>query len=270
MKPSCKKIFLRCLLLLSLIGLTGCHQEADPYSSYRQYDAAALYAKAEQQLAHRDYEDAVESLEALEILYPFGPHAQQTQLYLIYAYYQKKDMAAVVASVDRYIRLYPRGHGVAYAHYMKAMANFKHGKSVMQTVFQQDKAHRDLTLIEESFKDFKYVKSRYPQSDYAVQAEMNMVFLLDMLARAEYYAADYYYRRGAYVAAANRATYIIDHYPQSTETAKALALLYQANQALHLPDKAEDALRILELNYPDSAELHAVLNPPKKSRFKLF
>jgi len=246
-----------------LLVLSGCHSEHDPYGHFRDVDASTLYHKAEHQLAKKDYDGAVHSLEALEILFPFGEHTEQAHLYLLYAYYKNDDMGSAVASSERYIKLYPRSVNTPYAYYIKAMANYHHQQPFLQRLFGQDQAHRDLTLIEESFKDFRLIAQGYPHSAYADQSRHYMVVLLDLLARSEWYAADYYYRRGAYVAAANRALYIVDNYPQSTETAHALALMVKAYRQLHLMAKAEDALEVLHLNFPHSQEYADVMEPPE-------
>jgi len=60
--------------------------------------------------------------------------------------------------------------------------------------------------------------------------------------------ARYYMKRGAYVAAANRANYVIEHYQRTSAVEDALLVLIDAYHALGKDDLAADAKRVLDIN----------------------
>jgi outer membrane protein assembly factor BamD len=55
-------------------------------------------------------------------------------------------------------------------------------------------------------------------------------------------------RRGAYLAAANRANYVIERFQRTSAVEDALEVLIDAYRALDKPELAADAQRVLELN----------------------
>ena len=86
-----------------------------------------------------------------------------------------------------------------------------------------------------------------------------MIYLRNVFAKHELEVANFYYKRGAYVASANRATYVIQHYQGSPEVKQALYMLVRSNRALGLQKSANDALRVLATNYPQSREYRKLM-----------
>lgn len=250
---------MNCTKLLRVITLSvllaGCASTPTPSQMYRGQTAEQIYHAAETALAKENYADAVQAFEALDSLYPFGAHAQQAQLDLIYAYYKNNDNASAGAAAERYIRLYPRSPNVDYAYYLKGLANYDVDRGWLQHYLPADPALRDPSTLRQAFNDFSELVRLFPNSKYAPDARQRMIYLRNMFGRYELKVAQFYYDRKAYVAAANRASYVLQHYRSTPATQGALVLLVKANRALGLSKAADDALRVLKLNYPKSAAL---------------
>ncbi len=216
-----------------------------------------LYRKAQGYLKDDNFDSAVRYLQMLESRYPFGPFAEQAQLELIYAHYRNFDHAEAVAAADRFIRLHPQHPHVDYAYYMKGLSNYTAGTGVLERFLPTDMTQRDPGKALQSFEDFRQLLYRFPNSDYAADARARMIYLRARLARYEVNVANYYFRRKAYMAAANRGRYVVENYPQTEATADALAVMVQAYKLLDLNDLADSSLAVLRDNYPKHPALDA-------------
>ncbi len=214
-----------------------------------------IFAGGEKALVKGKYDVAIKYFEGLESLYPFGPNAQQAQSDLIYAYYRHGDSASALAAADRYIHLYPTAPDVDYAYYMKGLVNYDRSQSWLQRKFKSDPAENDLTDFNQSFINFTELLQRFPNSQYAPDAQKRMIYIRNVMAQHELESAKFYMIHKAYVAAANRASFIVEHFQGSPQVVDALVILVQANRALGLNPQANNALRVLQMNYPDSPQL---------------
>jgi outer membrane protein assembly factor BamD len=210
-----------------------------------------MYRTAQRSMRTGNYDQAIQHLERLEAQYPFGRYAEQAQLELVYARYQGYNHDAARAAADRFIRLHPSHKNVDYAYYLKGLASFNKNSSMMDRLFTADLSKRDMTGSREAYLDFAILLERFPNSQYAPDARQRMIYLRNLLAESELVVADYYLRRGAYIAAANRARYVIENYSQSVVVPEALLVLVEANWKLGLPHAANDNLRILAINFPN-------------------
>lgn len=248
-----KKYYKLFIIILGMGLLSACASASfsqDPSKRYQHYSAQELYMKGKQSLNSRNYKSAVREYEALESLYPFGGYAEKGQLDLIYAYFKTRDYASASAAADQYIRVYPRAVHVDYAYYMKGLSDYESSRTWVQRNLPIDMSERDLTLDKIAFYDFRQLIQLYPSSYYANDAQQRMVALRNMFAKHELHIAKYYYERGAYVAAANRATYIVDHFQKTPQIKPALVILVKSNRKLGLTQAANDANAILQVNFP--------------------
>ena len=211
----------------------------------------ALYRLAQSGLAGGNYTQSVTRLERLEARFPFGRYAEQAQLDLIYAHHMGRDFDAAVNAADRFIRLHPQHPNVDYAFYMKGLTSLARDRAAFSRLKGNSVAQRDVSNVKRAFADFNELTTRFPDSEYAKDARQRMIHLRNILAEAEVNVALYYLQRSAYVAAANRARHVIEHYSRTPAAADALAVLIETNWKLGLPDAAEDALKVLALNFPD-------------------
>jgi outer membrane protein assembly factor BamD len=214
-----------------------------------------LYTEAEKYIKDESFAEAVKNLQMIESRFPFGPYAEQAQLELIYAQYRNYQHEATVVSADRFIRLHPQHPNVDYAYYMKGLSNYTQGTGVLERFLPTDMTSRDPGKALQSFDDFRQLLVRFPDSSYAADARARMTYLRARLARYEINVANYYFRRKAYLAAANRGRYVVENYPQTEASGDALAVMVQAYQLLDMPDLAGDALAVLRTNYPQHPSL---------------
>ena len=214
--------------------------------------AQAAYNDAKEILDSGLYSRAIELLKAMESRFPFGPMARQVQLDLIYAYHESGDVKQCLASIDRFIRLNPNHPDLDYVYYMRGLTNQKADENSFQEFFGIDRADRDMASTKQAFDDFKILTSTYPNSKYAADGQARMTFIKEKLARHELLVADYYSRRGAHLAAANRAKYIVEFYRDSPQVAEALQLMVTSYDALGLTKLRDDAKAVLALNFPQA------------------
>lgn len=241
------------IILMSCV-LTAC-KTTEPLAVYRGDTAEQIFNQAERNLAAGHYESAAKDFEALDALYPFGAYSQQGQLDIIYAYYKKGDDAeSALAAADRYIRLYPRSSSVDYAYYMKGLINMGSNDGWLDRLIRSDPAQRDLSGMDQAFQDFSLLVQRFPNSRYAPDARKRMLYIRNLLAQNQLEIAQFYLKRKAYVAAANRATNIVSLYQGSPQVVPALGIMYQSYRALNENKMADDTLRLLITNYPNSSE----------------
>lgn len=209
-----------------------------------------LYNSAQASLRSGNFLVGIQKLERLEARFPFGRYAEQAQLELIYANYMSLNLEAAESAADRFIRLHPQHPNVDYAVYIRGLTAYTRDRSIFDRFMTSDASKRDTTSARRAFADFATLIRDYPESDYAKDARQRMIYLRNLIAQSEVNIANYYISRGAHVAAANRARAVIENYSQTPAVGDALAILVEANYKLGLEEAANDALRILSINYP--------------------
>ncbi len=244
---------------LIVLLISGCATDGDDVS---KWPARHFYDEAQESLRIGDYTMAIQHLEDLEIHHPFSPYTQQGQLEIGYAYYKYDEPDSALAAADRYIKLYPRADNVDYAYYLKGLVNFDRSISDLDIYLDTDPAERNPAHARAAFGDFAELIRRFPDSRYSEDARKRMVYLRNNLAKHEIYVADYYLRRGAYIAVVNRAKYILENYPQTPSNADALVLMIKAYRALGSHELADDTLSVFKLNYPDHPQLEELRQQP--------
>ncbi len=235
-------------MLLLLLSACATVEDEDPTEGM---DAAEVYRDAREYLDEGEYETAIEYYERLESRFPYGPYAEQAQLEIAYTYYKSQEYESAILAAERFIKLHPDHRSVAYAYYLRGLARFDGDQSFMARWFNQDLTERDPKSMREAFRYFSELVSRYPDSRYTKDAIQRMYQLREGLARYELHVANYYVRRSAFVAAANRAQYVVKNYQGTPAVPEALAIMVKSYTELGLPELAKDSKRVLEMNYPD-------------------
>ncbi len=210
-----------------------------------------LYDQAQLRLKNGNFSTAIRSLEALESRFPFGRYAEQAQAELIYAYYMNAQFEASQSAAERFINLHPRHTHSGYAYYMKGLASFTDDSGLFSRYFQSDLAKREVVMAQQSFDELSDFIARYPDSKYVPHAKQRMIYLRNLLAQHEVYVADFYMKRGAYLAAIGRAKYVIEHLPNTPQTPYALSILIEAYGLMEYNELRKINLEILNSNYPD-------------------
>lgn len=243
---------MRKLLIVLILGvlLSACAGKSDPFANYRHLTATQLLQDGEKQLAKEHYLDATKTFEALDALYPFGPTARQGQIDIIYAYYMNDDFVLAETAAERFLHLYPQDPHADYALYMKAIINFEQGLTWLQRVVGIDPSTRDITHLQEAFKDLSLLARTYPHSLCRDDALRRMAYIRNAIARENLAIANYYFQRRAYVAAINRANDIVLHFEGAPSVPKALRLIVDSYQQMDLPKMAAKYQTILHQSYP--------------------
>jgi outer membrane protein assembly factor BamD len=242
--------FLLCAAVLSGCGIK--FGEEDPTEGWT---AQRLYEEAKDEMNKGSYDRAITYFEKLEARYPYGRYAQQSQLEIAYAYYRNNDPAQALSACDRFIKLHPNHPNVDYAYYLKGVINFYEDQSALAKWSGQDPSERDPRSARDSFASFKELVKRFPKSKYVPDATARMNFLVNGLASHEVHVARYYYARGAYVAAANRAQYAVKTYPETPAVEEALYIAMKSYEKLGMKELQADAERVLRANFPNSPAL---------------
>ena len=249
------------LIVLLSLALAGCGKEDLEREDGKS--AEDLYQEAKNHLEHSAYEQAVRGYKQLQTRYPFGRYAEQAQLEMAYVYYKAHKPELALSTADRFIRTYPSHPNVDYAYYIRGLTNYDRKIGMLERLMPDRVRDRDQTAAIEAFNDFDELCRRFPESRYASDARKRMVFLRNNLSSYEIDVARYYLRRKAWVAAANRARYLLETYPETPEAGGALEIMHIAYTELEMPELADDAMRVLKLNYPG----HPYLTGYKKEGF---
>jgi len=247
--------------------LTACGLLPEVQDETKGWSAQKLYTSAKEEMDDSNYEKAIQYFEKLEARYPYGRYAQQAQLEVAYAYYKSSEPVSAIAAADRFIKLHPNHPYVDYAYYLKGLASFNDESGILSSIASQDLSDRDPKAARESFEAFKELVTRFPDSKYAADSAARMKYLVNALAYHDVHVASYYVRRGAFVAAANRAQSVVQNYPQSPAREEALAIMVQSYDTLGLNDLRDDSKRVLKLNFPDSKYLTG-FKPVEKAWWK--
>lgn len=235
------------ILVLSVL-LGACSKDRNAVA---EATADELYRKAKSALDASAWDRSVSLYKALQTRYPFGRYTEQSMLDLSYAYFRRGQPEQAISTLDRFIRTYPTHPSVDYAYYLKGLVNYEQNLGFLEKMMPSRVRDRDQSQALDSFMDFSELIRRFPDSRYVPDARQRMVFLRNNLAAYEVIVAEYYLRRGAYIAAVNRARYAIEVYPNTPVIPDALAVQHAAYTELDLAELAQDSWDVLALNYPD-------------------
>lgn len=252
------KHFSKLIALVLAASLSACGVFSETIDETKSWSPNKLYREAKDEIASGNYDKGIEYLEKLESRYPFGIYAQQAQMEIAYTYYRQNDQAQALAAVERFIKLHPNHPNVDYMYYLRGLINFNDRVGLMNYVFKQDLSERDPKAAQDAFDSFKHLVANYPDSIYAEDAHLRLKYLINALAQYEVHVANYYYRRGAYLAAANRAQLAVTKYAEAPAVEEALLVLVRSYDKLGLTDLRDDADRVLQKNFPDSKYLKSV------------
>ncbi len=247
---------LRPLLLLVLalaLTATGCARVKGVFKDKDKNEGlpvSQLYDRAHTQMEKGRWSSADQTFTRLIAQYPYGAYTEQALVEQAYANYKSGKHDDAVSTIDRFIRTYPTHKNIAYLYYLRGLSNMARNTVFLSKAFKLDMSNRDLQSPQQAYNDFSTVATRYPNSRYAADARQRMVFLHNEFARYELNTGLYYLRRGAWVSAAARGTYVLETYPQSEYQNDAVALLAESYTRMGNTTLAADARRVLEKNDP--------------------
>jgi outer membrane protein assembly factor BamD len=252
----------RCIVAIVLaLGVTACDLLPNVKDETASWSAERLYDEAHTMLTTGNYTRAIKLYDTLEGRFPYGVYAQQAILEGAYANYRQGETATAIAACDRYIHSYPNNPNVDYAYYLKGVVNFREDQGILGYIVEQDLSERDPKMARESFSTFKDLVTRFPDSKYAQDSRERMRYLTDALSSYEVHVADYYYRRGAYLAAVNRAQASLVDFPQTPANEDALILMALGYDRLGLTQLRDDAQRVLKESFPNGKYYSGIARP---------
>ena len=255
-------LWVRIVVVIALAaGAVACDLLPEVKDETANWTAEHLYQEAHTMLTTGNYTRAIKLFDTLEGRFPYGRYAQQAILEGAYANYRAGETAAAVSARDRFIHTYPNHPNVDYAYYLKGLVNFREDQGLFGYIVEQDLSERDPKMTKESFGAFKELVTLFPNSKYAADSVIRMRYLTNALSSYEVHVADYYYRRGAYVAAANRAQASLTNYPQTPANEDALILLVRSYDRLGMTQLRDDAQRVLKETFPNGKYYSASAKP---------
>src|SRR3984957_3870372 len=234
-------------LCIALLALTGC---AHKNRQLQQSSPEVLYKKARKALNSYDYNSSIKTYEQLTARFPFTDQARQARLDLIYAYYRAGEKESATDAAETFIRENPTHPRVDYAWYIKGLVDFERPPNALEKLFRVDLSQRPPSTARKAFAAFRTVVEQYPKSEYAHDALQRMLSLRHRLANYEVHVARYYMKRGAYVAAVQRAKGCVEQYDGAPAVHDAVAILVEGYDRLNLPPLAEKAKEVYQYNYP--------------------
>lgn len=264
-------LFTRAFILIGALALSACaiFGNPNPPDETKGWSEQRLYAAGQEKMVDKNYDKAIEYFQKLEARYPHGIYATQAQLEVAYAYYKKSEPILCLSALDRFIKLHPNHPNLDYAYYLKGLATFNE-RGIIEKYTKQEINDRDPKTLRVSFNAFKELVERFPTSRYVKDSTQRMIYLVNTLAMHEMHVARYYMQRKAYVAAVNRARYVLETYPNSSSVEDALVTQVSAYDAMDLTDLKNDTLRILKSNYPENPMVTGKINEDEKIWWKFW
>ena len=240
-------------VLATALGLTACSTK--PVDETAGWSPNRIYSEATDERSAGNFEKSVTLLEKLEGRAAGTPLAQQAQLDKAYTHYKAGEQAQGLAAIDRFQKLHPASPAMDYALYLKGLINFNDNLGLFGSLARQDLSERDQKAAKESFEAFRELVARFPDSRYSPDARLRMTYIVNSLAQYEVHVARYYYTRGAYVAAVNRAQAALTDYTDAPALEEALFIIVRSYDALGMTQLRDDARRVMQASYPQSEYL---------------
>jgi outer membrane protein assembly factor BamD len=236
--------------LLVCVALAGCNLLPEVKDETAGWTAERIYKEAHDSMESGNYTRAIKLFDTLEGRFPYGRLAQQAILEGAYSNYRQGEATPAIAACDRFIRTFPNHPNVDYAYYLKGLVNFREDQGLLGYLVETDLSERDPKMTKDAFTAFRELVTRFPDSKYAADSVERMRFLTNALAGSEVHVARYYYNRGAYVAAVNRAQATLINYPKTPANEDALILLMQSYDKLGMTQLRDDTRRVLKDTFP--------------------
>lgn len=243
------RLLVATFMLAALAACSSVKNEVDPTTGWT---ADRLYQDARAEMNAGNWKAARTRLEAIESRYPFGTYAQQSLIDQAYINWKDEEPAQALAAIDRFQKQYPSHPGSDYMLYLKGLISFTPPSAALSKITRQDPSERDPKGLRESYEAFHELLQRYPDSKYAADAAKRQTWLVSTIAQNEVHIAEYYYKRGAYVAAVNRAQTVVTDFKGVPIVERALYIAYLSFDKLGNTELRDDTERVLRANFPNT------------------
>ncbi len=235
------------ILIILLFVLNSCSKEIQTKSIIKEksleLQVLEAYREGKEALEGGDVIFAAKKFNEAEVLFPQSEWAPRSSLMAAYSYYIQDYYGDAIAELERFIKVYPLHKNLDYAYYLLAISYFE------QIVDEK----KDVGAIKNAKRTFEIILKRYPNTDYALDADFKMGLINDILASKEMYIGRYYFEKKKWISAINRFRTVIDDYETTIYTAEALHRLVEVYYTLGLVDEAEKYAVLLGYNYQSSS-----------------
>lgn len=251
-----KKIFLGFVLTIILVSCATKEKVDKDAQITSGWSVERIYTEANDELTSRNYAHAIKLYDILISRYPYGKFAEQALLDKAYAYYKNEDKQLALDTIAEFQKLYPNHPRTDYVLYLKGLVEYDaRDKSFLDKFSEQNMSERDPESAQKAYDAYQELVTRFPNSQYVPDATQKIKDLVDAFGGHEIAIARYYYKMGAFIAAANRASKVVNDYKNTPYVEEALAIMMSSYDRLSQQDLASDSKRLLELNYPESTYL---------------
>ncbi len=220
----------------------GCASSIDATSAINSDPPEKMYAQADALMTSGKFEAAAAKFEELDRSHPYSPEARRAMVLSAYAYFKAGKYPEAIASAERYTVMHPGTKDAPFAHHIIGSSYFDDIKT----------ANRDQGATRKALEQFKLLKSRYPDSTYAENADNRIRICEDTLAAQEMEVGRYYLKRKNYIGAINRFKVVVSDYQTTNHVEEALARLTESYMALGVKEEAQTAAAVLGYNFPQS------------------
>ena len=200
------------------------------------------YKEGVKELKRGDVLFAAKKFNEAEVLFPQSDYAPKAALMAAYAYYSQNYYGDAIAELERFTRIYPNHNNIDYAEYLL-------GLSFYEQIIDEKK---DLESILKAKEIFLTVIDKYPNSDFALDAQFKLDLIDETLAAKEIYIGRYYFDKKKWISAINRFRAVIDNYDTTIYVEEALHRLVEIHYIIGLEEEAKKYAYILGYNYRSS------------------
>jgi outer membrane protein assembly factor BamD len=251
-----RKIVTLLIVLALIFSITACKKNKKKSSvEVTRHSAETLYNKSKKYMELGIWDNAILGYKNLRNQYPFGRYAEQGSIELAYCYYKNYETELAISTLERFIKNYPAHEHLDYAYYLKGLIYFESERGLMQRVNPDSSFDRNQENAKQAFVAFKTFVEKFPNSEYATDAEKRMIYIRNQLAAYEVQVAKYYLRRKAYVAAINRSKYVVESFQKTSQVADALVVMITAYKELGEDELAKTSQLVLQESYPNHSYL---------------
>jgi len=234
------------ILLISLtIFLVSCGKEKK-ISVINEVDInlqmISLYEEGYQELINGDTLYAANKFNEAESIFPQSEWAPMASLMAAYAYYSDDYYFEAIDQIKDYMKNYPNHVYKDYAHFILAMCYYEN--------IVDEK--RDLQPLLRSKKEFELIITKYPNTDFALDAKFKLELIEDRLAGKEMFIARHYLKSKKWIPAINRFKTVLKSYETTVYVEEALYRLVEVNYRIGLIDESKKYANLLGYNYGSS------------------
>lgn len=227
-------------LAFMLLGLAACGSGEEKVIP--DQPAEALFNRAMASLESGDGTEAIKYFDEVDRQHPYSVWANKSQLMSAFALYAGNKYEPAISALDRFIQLHPGSRDAPYAYYLKALCYYERITDVT----------RDQEITQQALNGLQDVVRRFPDSQYARDAQIKIDLTRDHLAGKEMEIGRFYMKRNQYLAAINRFRRVVETFQTTDQVPEALERLTEAYLAIGLTEEAQAAAAVLGYNFPGS------------------